>query len=134
MSANTYFVLNCNVLALFTFYALPSGGKSKDVVVNYKFGNLNFKFTNHILWTNFRIQKGLIFSQKNRFKIEQKKSEFDLFLKRIWNSLNKNRWRFIWIRVRVRFLGIIISHHGAYSIKIYGSVNYGTIVTAKFWP
>ena len=32
---NTYFVLNCNVLALFTFYALPSVGKSKDAVVHY---------------------------------------------------------------------------------------------------
>ena len=35
MNTNTYFVLNCNVLALFTFYALPSGGKLKDMVVHY---------------------------------------------------------------------------------------------------
>ena len=34
MNTNTYFVLTCNVLALFTFYALPSGGKSKDAVVH----------------------------------------------------------------------------------------------------
>ena len=28
------FVLNCNVLALFTLYARPSVGKSKDAVVH----------------------------------------------------------------------------------------------------
>ena len=31
---NHIFFLNCIVLALFTFYALPSGGKSKDAVVH----------------------------------------------------------------------------------------------------
>ena len=35
-NTNTYFVLNYNVLALLSFYALPSGGKSKDVVVHYQ--------------------------------------------------------------------------------------------------
>ena len=34
LNTNTYFALNCNVLALFTFYALPSVGKSKDAVVH----------------------------------------------------------------------------------------------------
>ena len=33
MNTTTYFVLNCNVLALLSFYALPSGGKLKDAVV-----------------------------------------------------------------------------------------------------
>ena len=37
LNTNTYFVLNCNVLALFTFYALPSGGKLKNAVVHYTF-------------------------------------------------------------------------------------------------
>ena len=36
LNTNTYFVLNCNVLSLFTFYALPSGGKSKDAVVHWQ--------------------------------------------------------------------------------------------------
>ena len=36
LNTKTYFVLNCNVLALFTFYAPPSGGKSKGAVVHYK--------------------------------------------------------------------------------------------------
>ena len=35
LNTNTYFVLNCNVLALLSFYALPSGGKSKDMVVHW---------------------------------------------------------------------------------------------------
>ena len=34
MNTNTYLVLNCNVLSLFTFYALPSGGKLKEAVVH----------------------------------------------------------------------------------------------------
>ena len=33
-NTNTYFVFNCNVLALFTFYAPPSGGKLKGAVVH----------------------------------------------------------------------------------------------------
>ena len=37
LNANTYFVLSCNVLALFTFYELPSGGKSKDVVIHCRY-------------------------------------------------------------------------------------------------
>ena len=35
LNTNTYFALYCNVLVLFTHYALPSGGKSKDVVVHF---------------------------------------------------------------------------------------------------
>ena len=34
LNTNTYFVINCNVLALSTFNALPSGGKLKDAVVH----------------------------------------------------------------------------------------------------
>ena len=35
LNTNTYFVFICNVIALFTFYALPSGGKSKGAVVHW---------------------------------------------------------------------------------------------------
>ena len=35
-NTNTYFVFNYNVLALFTFYALSSGGKLKGAVVHSK--------------------------------------------------------------------------------------------------
>ena len=34
MNTNTYFVFNCNVLALFTFYAVPSSGKYKCALVH----------------------------------------------------------------------------------------------------
>ena len=41
LSTNTYFDLHCEVLALFTFYTLPSGGKLKGAVVHFMQPSIN---------------------------------------------------------------------------------------------
>ena len=50
MNTNTYFVCNCHVLAFFTFYALPSGGKLKGAMVHCK---NKFSFALFILFWHF---------------------------------------------------------------------------------
>ena len=56
MNTNTYFVFNCNVLALFTFYALPSGGKLKDTVVHCDFNDF-LEFEKRILRRKWERQR-----------------------------------------------------------------------------
>ena len=78
----THFVLNYNALALFTFYALPSGGKSKDAVVHFQLNEtLSLKvYTNFIRFKVDRVQKiNWTWKSKTFIFVEQKSVVKDFF-------------------------------------------------------
>ena len=103
MKTNTYFVFNCNVPALFTFYALPSGGKLKGVVVH----SLSFYICLYLslfyhsdffilislhfycdLWVENSVNFFVVVVQMKSRKFNFKVGDFEISLERTWQRFS----------------------------------------------
>ena len=97
MNTNTYFVFNCNVLALFTFYAVPSSGKHKCALVHW-LAYLHSNRLNLSLWHNVIIKPKTVlklFFNYSLFYFTSEANDWDSE-KTIW-PINNILFRLLWV-------------------------------------